>query len=75
MLLLLLLFIGDQNSGNNVLNHFSNGKILDETKLKEFADENSNDAKMTTSLFDRVGNTVGKGENAGFPKPPSLRSS
>ena len=40
---------------------------------------------MTISLFDRVENTVGKGENAGyqhfllfqqcFPKPPSLGSS
>ena len=39
---------------------------------------------MTISLFDRVENTVGKGENAGyqhfalfpkcFPKPSSLRS-
>ena len=50
------------------------------TKLKAFAD-NSNLASMMISLLHRAGNTVGKGENAGyqhfllflqcFPKPPS----
>ena len=52
------------------------------TKFKAFADDNLNVAKMTISVFDRVENTLGKGENAGyqhflvfpkcFPKPSSL---
>ena len=66
------------------INPLPNEKILDLTKLKEFADKKLNVAKMTISLFDRVENTVGKGENAGyqhfllfplcFPKPSSLWS-
>ena len=36
------------------------------TKLKEFADNKINIAKMMISLFDRVKNTAGKGENAGY---------
>ena len=40
-------------------------KILDVTKLKAFADEKFNVAKIIISLFDRVENTVGKGENGG----------
>ena len=36
------------------------------TKLKAFADDKLNFAKMATSLYDGVGNTVGKGENAGY---------
>ena len=57
------------------------------TKLKAFADDKLNVAKMTISLFDRVENTVGRGENAGnrlqaffpfptgfFPKSSSLGS-
>ena len=61
-----------------------NDKILDVTKLKAFADDKLNVAKMTIFLYDRVENTVGKGENAGyqhfllflqrFPKPSSLGS-
>ena len=43
----------------------SNDKILDVTKLKAFADNKLNIAKMTIFLFDRVENTGGKGENAG----------
>ena len=35
------------------------------TKVKAFADEKSNVAKMLISLFDRVEN-ISKGENAGF---------
>ena len=63
------------------LNSSPNDRILDVTKLTAFADDKFNVAKMTISLFDRVGNTVGKGENAGhqhfvfphcFPKPSSL---
>ena len=62
----------------------SNDKFLDLTKLKAFADDKLNVAKMTTFLFDRAENIVGKGENAGdqhfllflqcFPKPPPLGS-
>ena len=64
-----------------LFNPFPNDKILDRTKLKAFADDKLNVTKMTISSFDRVENTVGKGENAGnqhfllfpqcFPKPPS----
>ena len=39
-------------------------KIFDVTKLKVFADNKLNFAKMTISLFNRVENTVRKGENA-----------
>ena len=62
-----------------VLNSLPNDKILDVTNLKVFAEDKFNVAKMTVSLFDRVENTVGNGENAGyqhfllfpqcFPKP------
>ena len=60
-----------------------NDKILDLTKLKAFTDEKLNITKMTISVFDRVENTLGKGENAGiqhfllfpqcFPKASTLR--
>ena len=36
------------------------------TKLKAFADDKLNVTKMTISLFERVENTVGKEENAGY---------
>ena len=65
-------------------NPLPNYKILEVTKLKTFADDKLNVAKMMISLFDRVENTVAKGENAGyqhfllfpqsFPKPSSLGS-
>ena len=61
-----------------------NDKILAWSKLIAFADNMLNVALMTISLFDRIENTVGKGENAGyqhfllfpqcFPKPSSLVS-
>ena len=35
-------------------------------KLKEFADNKLNVAKITISLFHGVENTVGKGENGGY---------
>ena len=57
-------------------------KFLDMNKLKKIADEKLNITKITISLLDRIENTVGKGENAGyqhfllvlqcFPKPSSL---
>ena len=36
------------------------------TKFKAFANDNFNIAKMMISLYDRVENTEGKGENAGY---------
>ena len=66
------------------VNTLPNEEILDETKLKAFRDDKFNIAKMTIFLVDRVGGTVGKGENAGhqhfvlfpqfFPKRSSLVS-
>ena len=54
------------------------------TKLKAFADNKLNVDKMTISVLDRVENTEGKVENAGyqhflvfpqcFPEPSSLGS-
>ena len=45
---------------------FPNNKILNWSKLKAFADDTLKVAKMMISLNDRVENTVGKGENAGY---------
>ena len=71
-------------SGSSFFNSLPNDKILEVTKLKAFADDKLNVAKMTISLFDRVENTVGKGENACyqhfflfpkcFPMPSSVGS-
>ena len=36
------------------------------TKMKAFADDRRNEAQMMISVFDRVVNIVGKGENAGY---------
>ena len=47
-------------------NSLPNDKSLDMTKLKAFADNKINLAQMMISVFDRVGNIVGKGENAGY---------
>ena len=65
------------------INPLPNDKVLDMTKLKVFADDKLNVARMIP-LLDRVENTVRKGENAGyqhfllflecFPKPSSLGS-
>ena len=61
-------------SCNSLLNSLPKDKILDVTKLKRYADWKLNLAKMIIPPFDRVENTVGKGENAGcqhfllFPK-------
>ena len=46
------------------LNPLPDDKILDETKLKAFADDKLNVTKMVTSVFNRVENIVGKGEIA-----------
>ena len=47
-------------------NPFPNDKILDYTKLKAFADDNSTLAEKMISVYDRIENIVGKGENAGY---------
>ena len=44
-------------------NSLPNGKILDWSKLKAFADDETNVAEMIVSLSDWVENNVGKGEN------------
>ena len=48
-----------------MFNSLPNSKILDLSKLKEFADNNFRVAQMMLFSSDRVENTVGKGENAG----------
>ena len=44
----------------------SNDKILDMDKLRVFADDKINVAQIMISVFDRIENIVGKGENVGF---------
>ena len=46
--------------------YHTNDNILNRTKFKAFADDKLNVAKIMISVFDRVENIVGKGENAGF---------
>ena len=47
-----------------VFNPFPQDKILDQTKLKAFADDKLKTTKMIISVLDRVENIVGKGEIA-----------
>ena len=71
------------NAPRIFINPLPNNKILDFTKLEELEDNKFKVAKMRISLYDRVENTVGKGENAGyqhfllfpqcFPKSSSLK--
>ena len=42
------------------LNPFPHDRILDQTKVKAFAEDNLNVTKMIISVFDRVENIVGK---------------
>ena len=69
----------------NGIIYLPNDRCLDVTKLKAFADDKLNVARLTISLFDdRVESTVGKGENDGYqhfllfpqclPKPSPLGS-
>ena len=44
--------------------YMTHHKILDQTKLKAFADDRSNVKKMIISAFERVEKIVGKGEIA-----------
>ena len=46
------------------VNPFPHDKILDQTKLKAFADDKLNVTKMIISVFGTVENIVGKGEIA-----------
>ena len=57
------------NVHNIIFNSLLNDKILDMTKLKAFADDKLNVAETKISFFfffNRVENTVRKGENAGY---------
>ena len=45
------------------INPFPHNKILDQAKLKAFADDKLNVTKMIISFFDRVKNIVGKRRN------------
>ena len=53
-------------SAGRDFNPLPNDKISDETKLKAFANKKLNVARMMIALFNRVENTVGKEENAGY---------
>ena len=50
----------------HLVNSLPNGKFLDWSKLKAFADDIFNSAIMIFSVLYRVENIVGKGENAGY---------
>ena len=54
----------DQCKVLSSVNQFPQDKILDQTKLKAFADNKLNVTKVIISVFDRVENIVGKGEIA-----------
>ena len=58
--------IGIVMSLSFLVNTLPNDTILVLTKLKVFADDKFNVAKMMISLFDSLENIVGKGENAGY---------
>ena len=47
------------------LNSLQDDKIMDFAKLKAFADDKLNVAKVMFSVNNRIENIVGKGENAG----------
>ena len=48
------------------LNSLPNDKIPDRSKLKAFADDKLDVVKNADFSLDRLENTVGKGENAGY---------
>ena len=52
------------------INPLPNNKILHLSKLKTFADDKMNFAKVMIYVFDRTENNVGKGENAGYQHFP-----
>ena len=49
-----------------MFNSLPNDKILDQSKLKAFADDKIDFVEMMIYILDMVENTVGKGENAGY---------
>ena len=49
-----------------MFNPLPNDKFLECSKLKAFADDNSNEAEKLKFVFRGVKNMVGKGENAGY---------
>ena len=53
-------------SSRTCINSLANNKILDLSKLKAFADDNSNVNQKLKFALGRVENIVGKGENAGY---------
>ena len=61
---LLFLHCFQKSSISVLFNSLPNDKILDVTKLKASADDKLNVAQMMTSVFERVENITGKGENA-----------
>ena len=55
----------DKKHFGKVFNPIPDEKILDWSKLKAFADDKSNVTQNIKFVFHRVGNIVGKKENAG----------
>ena len=49
-----------------VLKSLTNNKNIQLPKLKTFVDDNLSGIHMVGGVFNRVGNIVGKGENAGY---------
>ena len=49
-----------------IINPLPDDKVLEGTNLRAFAEDKLNVTKIMISLYDRVENTVGKGENAGY---------
>ena len=49
-----------------LFNPFPNNNFLSWTKLKAFADDKLNAGKIKISVFERVENMAGKGENTGY---------
>ena len=49
-----------------LLTFYQATKILDRSELKVFADDTINVTKQLKFVLGRAGNTVGKGENAGY---------
>ena len=50
----------------NTFNPFPDITVLALSKFKAFVDNNFNVAQIMHFFFDRLENTVGKGENAGY---------
>ena len=48
------------------VNSLPNDKTLDQTKSKAFAGDKINVTRKPLSVMEKVENTVGKGENAGY---------